>query len=74
MAETLWQRLGCCLTGHDYSVRSDRTRMFLRCNTCGHTSRGAALSDDPCRKRSSVERIASSDGRPQGGPTRLAAR
>jgi hypothetical protein len=74
MAQTLWQRLGCCLTGHDYSVRSDQTRMFLRCNTCGHTSRGAALSDDPCRKRPSAERTASSDGRPQDRPTRLAAR
>jgi hypothetical protein len=74
MAETLWQRLGCCLTGHDYSVRSDQSRMFLRCNTCGHTSRGASLSDDPRRKRSSAERIANGDGRAQAGPTRVVAR
>ena len=74
MPQSLWQRLGCCLTGHDYSVRSDQTRMFVRCNTCGHTSRGTALSDDSYRKRSSTERPANGDGRPQGGPTRIAAR
>ena len=46
MSQFLWQRLTCYLTGHDYSVRSDRQRMYLRCDTCGHTSEGWALTRD----------------------------
>jgi len=74
MARSLWRRLGCCLAGHDYSVQSDQTRMFVRCTACGYTSRGLALSDDPYRKRSSTEGTTNVDGRPQGRPARLAVR
>jgi hypothetical protein len=46
MPESLWNRLICCVTGHDYSVRSDTARMYLRCDSCGRTSDGWALSSD----------------------------
>lgn len=49
MAAWLWQRMCCCLTGHDYVITSDRTRMFLRCRTCGRTSHGLDLADRPLR-------------------------
>jgi hypothetical protein len=47
MAAWLWQRMCCCLTGHDYVITSDRTRMFLRCRNCGRTSHGLDLADSP---------------------------
>jgi len=47
MSASLWQRLGCYMTGHDYSVRSDRMRIYLRCDSCGHTSDGWSLCNDP---------------------------
>jgi hypothetical protein len=58
MAASLWHRLGCCLTGHDYSVASDETRMFVRCKSCGHTSRGLPLHRDPLRHRQGQARAA----------------
>ena len=61
MAASLWRRLGCCLTGHDYSIASDDARMFVRCNSCGHTSRGLEI-DRTC-----------SAGRPATGGPVLAA-
>jgi hypothetical protein len=45
-ALSLWHRVGCCLTGHDYSISSDRSRMFVRCKRCGHTSRGLEIDRD----------------------------
>lgn len=51
MASRLWQRVSCCLTGHDYVIASERSRMFLRCRTCGRTSRGLELSESPFRNR-----------------------
>jgi hypothetical protein len=63
MPEMLWNRLACCLTGHDYSVRSDRTRIYLRCDCCGHTSEGWALSNDPRLKRAHAERVRATDRR-----------
>jgi hypothetical protein len=74
MTASLWQRLGCCLTGHDYSVRSDSTRMFVRCKTCGHTSRGFVMPEDPVRKRSYMDRAAAGVVHSSVSSTRLAAR
>jgi hypothetical protein len=73
MAPSLWQRLGCCLTGHDYSVKSDETRMFLRCNACGRTSRGLVKAEDPTRRRSRLDRTGTGKARPPVGHTHLAA-
>jgi len=42
-AVSRWRRLGCWLTGHDYSITSDHARMFVRCNSCGHASRGLEI-------------------------------
>jgi hypothetical protein len=58
MAAWLWQRLCCCLTGHDYAIISDRARMFLRCRTCGRTSHGLDLSENPYRNRSRADTTA----------------
>jgi len=73
MAQSLWYRLGCCLTGHDYSVRSDRTRMFLRCDACGHTSHGWALAADSRAKRGSLARAPIGGGQPRVAPARVPA-
>lgn len=43
MAARIWQRLCCCVTGHDYAVASAQARMFLRCRNCGRTSKGMDL-------------------------------
>ena len=51
MASWLWQRVCCCVTGHDYVIASERARIFLRCRTCGRTSHGLELSEDPFRNR-----------------------
>jgi hypothetical protein len=51
MTSMLWHRLGCCVTGHDYAITSDRTRMFLRCRQCGHTSPGLELTGGPLSHR-----------------------
>ena len=45
MSGTLLQRLHCYLTGHDYSMRSDDGRMYLRCDECGHRSNGWSLGE-----------------------------
>ena len=58
MTGSLWQRLGCCLTGHSYSIASDDTRMFVRCIDCGRTSRGLPLAGDPTLRRERPERAA----------------
>jgi hypothetical protein len=73
MAQSLWSRLACCLTGHDYSVRSDRTRMFLRCDACGHTSHGFALADDSRTTRGSRERASGGSGQSRVPPARVPA-
>jgi hypothetical protein len=73
MASSLLQRLGCCLTGHDYSVKSDGTRMFLRCKVCGRTSRGLEMAEDPLRRRSRADRATGGGSRTSVGHTRLAA-
>ena len=30
----------CALGGHDYLLKTERNRMFLRCAACGHDTRG----------------------------------
>ncbi|HOG28212.1 MAG TPA: hypothetical protein PLN93_03210 [Vicinamibacterales bacterium] len=74
MTASIWRRLGCCLSGHDYSVKSDGTRMFLRCRVCGRTSRGLIMGEDPCRRRSRHEQSAAQDQRPAERRTPLSAR
>jgi hypothetical protein len=71
-AVSLWQRLGCCLTGHDYSVSSDRTRMFVRCNSCGHTSRGLEIHKDMFRAAPRDEPAGAADRRARAGRSSLA--
>jgi hypothetical protein len=73
MASSLWQRIGCCLTGHDYSVKSDGARMFLRCKVCGRTSRGLEMAQDPMRRPSHTGRATSGNRGTSAGRTRLAA-
>ena len=51
MAARIWQRLCCCVTGHDYAVASAQARMFLRCRSCGHTSRGMDLVETSFARR-----------------------
>jgi hypothetical protein len=74
MSGSLWYRLGCCVTGHDYSVRSDRERIYLRCDACGHTSDGWSLSNDPHLTRSIATRLAAHDRPQPPDRRRLAAR
>jgi hypothetical protein len=74
MSASLWHRLGCYVTGHDYSVRSDRTRMYLRCDACGHTSEGWALKNDPNLKDAVHGRLTAGDGRAPVTPRHLATR
>ncbi len=56
MAASLWRRLGCCLTGHDYSITSDDARMFVRCNRCGRTSHGLEIDKNMFRRQSRTAR------------------
>ncbi len=39
----MFGRIGCYLSGHDYGIKSDGGRMYLRCTVCGHTSDGWSL-------------------------------
>jgi hypothetical protein len=36
-------RIGCYLSGHDYGIKSDGGRIYLRCQWCGRTSDGWSL-------------------------------
>jgi len=56
MAASLWRRLCCCLTGHDYSITSDDARMFVRCNSCGRTSHGLVIDKHMFRRQSRTTR------------------
>ncbi len=40
----MFDRIGCYLTGHDYGIRCEGGRMYLRCGTCGHASEGWSVS------------------------------
>jgi hypothetical protein len=73
MASRLWQRVRCCLTGHDYEITSDRARMFLRCRTCGRTSHGLELSEDPFRNRTRTAADALPGSRASSDRSHLAA-
>jgi len=74
MSASLWRRLGCYVTGHDYSVRSDRSRIYLRCDACGHASEGWALSDDPHLKHAIASRLAARERRAAVAPRQIATR
>jgi len=74
MAPSLWQRVCCCLTGHDYVIASDRARMFLRCRTCGRTSHGLELSENPFRNRTRSAHDAVSGARAATRQSHFAAR
>jgi hypothetical protein len=71
-AASLWHRLGCCLTGHDYTISSDRTRMFVRCNRCGHTSPGLEIRKDMFRAAPRDERSAAAGSRAHASRSHLA--
>jgi hypothetical protein len=67
MAASLWRRLGCCLTGHDYSITSDDARMFVRCNRCGHASPGLEIDKRMFRRQARDERAGEAGRRPAAG-------
>ncbi|MEI6667704.1 MAG: hypothetical protein WCP29_06075 [Acidobacteriota bacterium] len=46
MARTLFSRLTCYLSGHEYAVRSDGARIYLCCEGCGRRSTGWSLADE----------------------------
>ena len=71
---SIWHRLGCCLTGHDYVIASDRERMFLRCNSCGHTSRGLEIDRGLFRKEPRDVRDGAAGNRPGAGHSSFATR
>jgi hypothetical protein len=50
-AVTLLTRLGCYLSGHDYSIRQSQGRMLLVCHTCGHRSEGIPLTRHASHER-----------------------
>jgi hypothetical protein len=74
MSSSLWHRLGCCVTGHDYSVRSDSMRIYLRCDSCGRTSEGWTLTDTPHMKHVAAKRLAAADHSQPVATRRLATR
>lgn len=39
------KKLNCYVAGHDYTIRCDADRVFLRCAVCGRTSSGWSLAD-----------------------------
>jgi hypothetical protein len=43
----MFNRIGCYITGHDYSIKSDRGRIYLQCESCGQTSDGWSLCQGP---------------------------
>ncbi len=43
----MFSRIGCYLSGHDYGVKSEAGRMYLRCSVCGHTSDGWSVDRGP---------------------------
>jgi hypothetical protein len=74
MSASLWRRLSCYVTGHDYSVRSDRSRIYLRCDVCGHSSEGWSLSNDPHLKHAIASRLAARERRTPVASHQIAAR
>lgn len=58
MAARIWQRLCCWATGHDYTVTSAQSRMFLRCRNCGRTSKGLDLGETPVSRQAGTSRTA----------------
>jgi hypothetical protein len=47
MVSSLFSRLNCYFSGHDYSIKQSGGRMFLMCTTCGHRSHGLQLMGRP---------------------------
>jgi hypothetical protein len=43
----MFNRIGCYLSGHDYGIKSEGGRMYLRCESCGRTSDGWSLDRGP---------------------------
>jgi hypothetical protein len=74
MAAWLWQRVCCCLTGHDYVIASERSRIFLRCRTCGRTSHGLELSENPHPSQSRTGQTTLPGARAAAGRSHFATR
>jgi hypothetical protein len=67
MVMSLFSRLNCCFSGHDYSIKQSGGRMFLMCTTCGHRSPGLILMGRPNPEHTPAKR-------PIVASTRLAPR
>jgi hypothetical protein len=74
MAASLWHRLGCCLTGHDYAITSDGRRMFLCCRNCGQRSHGLEIAQGPLPNRSHTPRASAPAMRSAANRSEFAAR
>lgn len=73
MAGSLWNRLGCCLTGHDYSVvRHDTGRIYLKCDACGHRSGGWSLTAERRQPPFGPERLTPARAKSDTRPKRIA--
>jgi hypothetical protein len=64
MVMSLFSRLNCCFSGHDYSIKQSGGRVFLMCTTCGHRSPGFVLTGRSNEGRAPVTR-------PMAASTRL---
>jgi hypothetical protein len=72
LAARIWQRLGCWITGHDYAITSAQSRMFLRCRSCGLTSKGMDLVEHSVPRQANAPRAAVARG--AGGQSHPALR
>jgi hypothetical protein len=55
----------CGLHGHDKLMQFEKTRMFLRCVSCGHESPGWALTEAPPRVAYRVDAHREAHARPR---------
>lgn len=39
------RKLNCYVAGHEYTIRCEADRVFLRCGACGQTSSGWSLTE-----------------------------
>ena len=56
----MFRKLNCYLAGHDYTMRTEVHRVYLRCDVCGHTSQGWSLTGpdvEPQPKASTLSRF-----------------
>ena len=74
MAASLWYRLGCCLTGHDYVIASDGSGCSCAATAAAIRHAACEIDRDLFRKEPHDARAGAGGNRPGAGHSSFATR